>query len=393
MNQVAQDCLNSVDENIQAWSEKKQDIIDYLQSIPSPSDSELLIAPVLPIFGLCSEPSESVDYEETPEGFAYTHLLETLEEAVTLTCERSKNVNRYLESLICLCEDVADYINGDESLASQTKEDLINTFSSRTINESLAHKGPQIAYDWFLYVNNSWHEYYNPEYISCEEPGLLIKPLLSNINKVSKDFTNKAIKGLEVKEAIQVSIIDKPKVPTDIANDATIPKKSTKDGAKEVFIVINKINKSKDYSNIDINKFVARSEEELKDYLGALIQNDKNIQKVEILNNSTKLDYSSPAKLFGFIPIKYNMNINVAQNRKVEIKLPWYASFAKKDIDVSKLKEELESNLPNQTTDENLEFLAIQTKVQNLQQTIQTLSNILKTKHDAALNAIRNIRS
>ena len=40
----------------------------------------------------------------------------------------------------------------------------------------------------------------------------------------------------------------------------------------------------------------------------------------------------------------------------------------------------------------NLMFLAIQTKVQNLSQTIQLISNIMKADSDAKLNAIRNVR-
>jgi hypothetical protein len=41
----------------------------------------------------------------------------------------------------------------------------------------------------------------------------------------------------------------------------------------------------------------------------------------------------------------------------------------------------------------NLMFLDIQTKVQNMSQLVQALSNIMRADHDAKLNAIRNIRS
>jgi hypothetical protein len=41
----------------------------------------------------------------------------------------------------------------------------------------------------------------------------------------------------------------------------------------------------------------------------------------------------------------------------------------------------------------NLQLLAVQTKVQNVSQTTQLLSNIAKTDHETKLNAIRNIRS
>lgn len=41
----------------------------------------------------------------------------------------------------------------------------------------------------------------------------------------------------------------------------------------------------------------------------------------------------------------------------------------------------------------NLMFLAVQTKVQNVSQTTQLMSNIYKADSDAKLNAIRNVRS
>ncbi|HKY60413.1 MAG TPA: hypothetical protein VJP59_05320 [Gemmatimonadota bacterium] len=47
----------------------------------------------------------------------------------------------------------------------------------------------------------------------------------------------------------------------------------------------------------------------------------------------------------------------------------------------------------NSMMNNNLAFLAVQTKVQNVSQTTQLLSNIAKADHDAKLNSIRNIRT
>jgi hypothetical protein len=41
----------------------------------------------------------------------------------------------------------------------------------------------------------------------------------------------------------------------------------------------------------------------------------------------------------------------------------------------------------------NMMFLMIQTKVQNMSQQVQTVSNIMKADADSRLNAIRNFRS
>jgi hypothetical protein len=46
----------------------------------------------------------------------------------------------------------------------------------------------------------------------------------------------------------------------------------------------------------------------------------------------------------------------------------------------------------NAMLNNNLMFLAIQTKVQNMSQAFQAMSNILKADSDAKLNAVRNFR-
>jgi hypothetical protein len=56
--------------------------------------------------------------------------------------------------------------------------------------------------------------------------------------------------------------------------------------------------------------------------------------------------------------------------------------------DVSQFDSQINSMMNN-----NLMFLAVQTKVQNVSQTTQLMSNIFKADSDAKLNAIRNVRS
>jgi len=56
--------------------------------------------------------------------------------------------------------------------------------------------------------------------------------------------------------------------------------------------------------------------------------------------------------------------------------------------DPSQFNSQIDSMMNN-----NLTFLALQTKVQNVSQVSQMMSNIAKTDSDAKLNAIRNVRS
>lgn len=56
--------------------------------------------------------------------------------------------------------------------------------------------------------------------------------------------------------------------------------------------------------------------------------------------------------------------------------------------DVGQFDSQINSMMSN-----NMMFLALQTKVQNVSQTVQMLSNIAKTDHETKLAAARNIRS
>ena len=56
--------------------------------------------------------------------------------------------------------------------------------------------------------------------------------------------------------------------------------------------------------------------------------------------------------------------------------------------DVGQFNSQIDSMMNN-----NLTFLALQTKVQNVSQMSQMMSNIAKTDSDAKLNAIRNVRA
>lgn len=57
------------------------------------------------------------------------------------------------------------------------------------------------------------------------------------------------------------------------------------------------------------------------------------------------------------------------------------------------LKDEELDQVSGGTAMNNLQYLALQTKVQNVSQTTQAMSNIVKSDSDAKLNAVRNIRS
>ncbi len=72
------------------------------------------------------------------------------------------------------------------------------------------------------------------------------------------------------------------------------------------------------------------------------------------------------------------------------------SAYAKEKQSISqdqKIKHSGAQENIDQMTNNNMAFLAIQTKVQNISQQTQTASNIAKADSDAKANAVRNVRS
>jgi len=195
---IAQNCLNSIDDNIRRWNEQKQTIINYLRNAPqyslpersNASNSEILYTtmeetvPSLPLFSTCHNfGGRAEGYEGIADGFAYTSLLEKMKEAVSSTCERANVLN---EDLVCLCEDVADYINGKEKLLPEHKEQIINMFENYQLNESVINNGAEVTFDWLNHLVNSWRATYNPQYIDCSLKLKLPRDVIKNIEESIK---------------------------------------------------------------------------------------------------------------------------------------------------------------------------------------------------------------
>lgn len=133
------------------------------------------------------------------------------------------------------------------------------------------------------------------------------------------------------------------------------------------------------------NPKAVETEDDLKDYAKGLIDSDTNIKKLAVANNEVEILYSQPGKLFGIIPVNYGASVKVDSVQKVKVKFPWWTVFVKKSQTLHEqgLASEIEGKLQQ---------LQLQEQMNRLSQTMNILSNILKSKHDAAINSIRNIK-
>lgn len=100
-----------------------------------------------------------------------------------------------------------------------------------------------------------------------------------------------------------------------------------------------------------------------------LVNKDPNIRKVEVDDTTVKMDYQQKTKLFGFIPVKFNLHITAAPAKK-DIKLgrPWWTIFS--PTNVRKILSDLKAGLDATNLGSNLSS--------NQNKVIQIISNTLK---------------
>ena len=113
---------------------------------------------------------------------------------------------------------------------------------------------------------------------------------------------------------------------------------------------------------------------EIKPALEAVVANNKNemVKQVEVNGSNIKINYAQPVKLFGFIPIKTNLEFSAnMQNKKVEVKTPWWLFLASSNTIQVKNQIQTEVNkeivMPSVTT------------AQRAIQSVNVVKNILKS--------------
>ena len=147
------------------------------------------------------------------------------------------------------------------------------------------------------------------------------------------------------------------------------------------------------------------------EHIAKLAVDDEHIKSVETSPSHIVVRYSNSGKLLGFIPVRFvttntadtaacGGSGDAAAGERVKVTLPWYSflikkNFSARDIgnalnqDFVKLNPQPEPPLPPSDTMENI---ALQTKIQNLSNHVQAISNILKAGCDAQQAAIQNMR-
>jgi hypothetical protein len=121
---------------------------------------------------------------------------------------------------------------------------------------------------------------------------------------------------------------------------------------------------------------------------------DEKLFKEHIkLNYHKKIteDYNYPAKLFGFIDTDYTYHVEVDETGRIKVKLPWWLFLTKNNA--GDVTADLEEQLATVGDEAQLTNIDLQSSLQKQQHTLQTISNVMKAKHDVAMAPIRKTRA
>lgn len=133
-----------------------------------------------------------------------------------------------------------------------------------------------------------------------------------------------------------------------------------------------------------------RSQQDLESFARGAMLEDENIERVSFNYEKIVIKYNSSGKLFGLIPIRYMQDVEAAvetdKTLRVKVKMPWYSFFLKPGVLAEEIEAEAEKRFPRGQIQIELWSFAGRGEVFN------TLSNILKTKHDTVKNSISNVR-
>jgi len=83
------------------------------------------------------------------------------------------------------------------------------------------------------------------------------------------------------------------------------------------------------------------------------------------------------------IDIDYTVTTSVDEQGRVDVKYPWWVAFTKNNA--KDLRTKLEKGLSTQGEDAQLANIDLQNALQKQQQTLQIMSNVMKTKYDTEM--------
>ncbi len=115
----------------------------------------------------------------------------------------------------------------------------------------------------------------------------------------------------------------------------------------------------------------------------AKAEGDENISEVDIAPDHVDVGYQHSAKLFGIFPMTMNLHAVVDKDGNLKINAPWYRFLTTSDFGAFSAAVQADF----QAQQGSLKTFKVQDLLQRQAQYFNSLTNILKTRHDASQQA------
>lgn len=140
-----------------------------------------------------------------------------------------------------------------------------------------------------------------------------------------------------------------------------------------------------------------KSEQDLQNFaLGVMIHDDRPAETLSLNYEKIKFSHKVPSKFLGIFNSSLPAETEVDHQYRVKVKMPWYSFLFSKVVSAAELESEIDAKLAADTAQEDKrhkDWINVESVNFNAQaQALQTISNVLKTKHDTAKNSISNVR-
>ena len=157
-----------------------------------------------------------------------------------------------------------------------------------------------------------------------------------------------------------------------------------------------------------------RSGQDLENFAEGVLVKDEGIENISFNYQKIEFEYKAQGRLFGFIPLNYaqsvTVNTRVEGGGRVKVKFPWYSILMKTGASTQELETDIAASLessgdlvglnpqpePPSAERKSGSIIAAdfnyRAEASAYARAFTTISNVLKTKHDAAMASIQNTR-
>jgi hypothetical protein len=141
-----------------------------------------------------------------------------------------------------------------------------------------------------------------------------------------------------------------------------------------------------------------KTSDELKTYVEAVALRDEALTNVQIKKDTIEVESREKGKLLWLFPVEMTSRVVVSFKLKdstadqVSVRLPWWHIFVAKRYTSSDIETDISAGL-NASVWQKVDNSEVSVDtVTHVSQVLETVSNVLKTRHDTVKNSISNVR-